>query len=75
MVTIRSEVFSQLKKIIYKCVKCGFLKGPFYINSINDVRLGNCTSCQSGNYLFRGTCRPECPADYFIGNPTTWNCD
>jgi len=35
----------------------------------------NCPSCQSGNYLVRGTCRPECPADYFIGNPTTWNCD
>jgi DNA replication licensing factor MCM2 len=46
-VTIRSEVFSQLKKIIYKCVKCGFLKGPFYINNINDIRLGSCTSCQS----------------------------
>lgn len=36
-----------MKKIIYKCVKCGFLKGPFYINSINDIRLGSCTSCQS----------------------------
>jgi len=47
VVTIRSEVFSQLKKIIYKCVKCGFPKGPFYINNINDVRLGSCSSCQS----------------------------
>jgi len=47
VVTIRSEVFSQLKKIMYKCVKCGVLKGPFYINSINDVRLGQCSSCQS----------------------------
>jgi len=35
----------------------------------------DCTSCQSGFYLFRGTCRAECPADYFIGNPVTWNCD
>ena len=47
MVTVRSEVFSQLKKIIYKCIKCGFLKGPFYINNLNSIKLGNCTSCQS----------------------------
>lgn len=47
VVTVRSEVFSQLKKIIYKCIKCGFLKGPFYINSLNSIKLGNCTSCQS----------------------------
>ncbi len=47
VVTIRSEIFNQLKKIIYKCLKCGFLKGPFYINNINDIRLGSCTSCQS----------------------------
>ena len=45
--TIRSEIFNQLKKIIYKCLKCGFLKGPFFINTINDIRLGSCTSCQS----------------------------
>lgn len=47
VVTIRSEIFNQLKKIIYKCLKCGFLKGPFYINNINDIRLGSCSSCQS----------------------------
>jgi DNA replication licensing factor MCM2 len=47
VITIRSEVFSQLKKIFYKCYRCGLIKGPFYINSVNNVNLGNCASCQS----------------------------
>ena len=28
-------------------MKCGELKGPFYINNVNDTKLGQCTSCQS----------------------------
>jgi DNA replication licensing factor MCM2 len=32
---------------VYKCVKCGNLKGPFYINNINDVALGKCEGCHS----------------------------
>ena len=47
VITIRSEVFSQMKKITYKCAKCGEPKGPFYINNVNDTKLGQCTSCQS----------------------------
>lgn len=50
--TIRSEIFNQLKKIMYKCSKCGLNKGPFFINNINDVRIGICSSCSSsGPYL------------------------
>ena len=47
MVTIRSEIFNQLKKVMYRCQKCGFQKGPFFINNTHDVKLGSCTSCQS----------------------------
>lgn len=47
VVTVRSEVFPQLKKITYKCLKCGYPKGPFYINTVNTAKLGSCNSCQS----------------------------
>lgn len=52
VVTIRSEVFNQLKKIIYKCAKCGWAKGPFYINEVNDTKLGTCNSCHSTGPFF-----------------------
>lgn len=32
VVTARSEVFSQLKKAIYKCFRCGELKGPYFLH-------------------------------------------
>lgn len=50
VVTIRSEVMSQLKKLYYTCVKCGFEKGPYYINSFHmekQINLGQCAACQS----------------------------
>ena len=47
VVTARSEVFNQLKRVVYKCTKCGYEKGPFYLNSVNSIRLGQCSSCQS----------------------------
>ena len=49
--TARGEVFSQLKKVTYKCFRCGELKGPYYLTGKN-VQLGPCRSCQSnGPYL------------------------
>jgi DNA replication licensing factor MCM2 len=47
VVTKRSQVFNQLKKIYFRCIKCGMQKGPFYIDNINNINLGQCTSCQS----------------------------
>ena len=41
-----------MKKILYKCAKCGFHKGPFFINEHNDTKLGSCTSCQSTGPFF-----------------------
>lgn len=47
VITIRSEVLNQMKRVFYKCGKCGEIKGPFVLQSGADVRLGNCNSCQS----------------------------
>ena len=52
VITIRSEVFNQLKKVFYKCAKCGNVKGPFYINEANNLNLGKCASCQSNGPFF-----------------------
>ena len=35
VITIRSEVFNQMKKVHYKCSKCGEIKGPFHMNEKN----------------------------------------
>ena len=35
VITIRSEVFNQMKKVFYKCSKCGEIKGPFHMNEKN----------------------------------------
>jgi DNA replication licensing factor MCM2 len=50
VITKRSVVYSQLKKIAFKCYRCGQVKGDFFVNNFNDVKqinLGQCTSCQS----------------------------
>lgn len=40
-----------------------------------DLSTNTCSSCQSGYYLFRGTCLEGCPADVYIENPINWTCD
>jgi DNA replication licensing factor MCM2 len=47
VVTARSEIFSQLKKAIYKCIKCGEKKGPYFLHDRESVVHGACRSCQS----------------------------
>ena len=47
VVTRRTGVFPQLKYVKYDCVKCGALLGPFYQDSTNEIRIGNCPNCQS----------------------------
>lgn len=48
VVTKRTAVFPELKKIFYRC-GCGDLKGPFFHNNPNEERnhLGQCVMCQS----------------------------
>jgi DNA replication licensing factor MCM2 len=48
VVTKRTGVFPQLKKIFYNCQRCGDRKGPIYANNMNeDIKLGSCIVCQS----------------------------
>lgn len=50
VITKRSIIYSQLKKITFRCYRCGQLKQDFYVNNFNDIKniaLGQCTSCQS----------------------------
>ncbi|EAR88972.2 MCM2/3/5 family protein (macronuclear) [Tetrahymena thermophila SB210] len=46
VVTQRSAIFSQLKKVYYVC-RCGDRKGPIYLSSIENHNLGTCPVCQS----------------------------
>ena len=47
VLTKRSNVFPQLKKIYFCCVKCGNRIGPIFLGSNRDVKLGTCVICQS----------------------------
>ena len=47
VVTRRTGVFPQLKYVKYDCVKCGSILGPFYQDSIREIKIGNCPNCQS----------------------------
>ena len=42
-----SLVYSQLRKVYYKCTRCGYLKGPFYPNDHIRIKLGSCHSCHA----------------------------
>ena len=47
VITKRTNVFSQLKKIMYYCSKCGEKIGPFNNNGSEEITIGSCQSCQS----------------------------
>jgi len=50
VVTKRSTVFPQLKKVFFNCKKCGDKKGPFFYNGSQDgINIGSCVMCQSSN--------------------------
>ena len=52
VVTKRSNVFPQLKKMYFICVKCGNRLGPIFLGNSADVKLGTCVICQSqGPYV------------------------
>jgi DNA replicative helicase MCM subunit Mcm2 (Cdc46/Mcm family) len=50
VVTVRGESLSQMVKVIYKCIRCGETKGPFYIHNRSGSNLGSCRSCQSSAF-------------------------
>ncbi|KXS20072.1 MCM-domain-containing protein [Gonapodya prolifera JEL478] len=47
VVTRRTGVFPQLKYVKYDCGKCGAVLGPFYQDTTNELRIGNCPQCES----------------------------
>lgn len=58
VVTCVSPVYSQLRKIAYKCIRCGHIKGPFFNQNSSPPVLGSCFSCQgSGPYTI---CQSKC---------------
>eukprot|EP00811_Abedinium_folium_P003372 NODE_130_length_3565_cov_11.236184.p1 GENE.NODE_130_length_3565_cov_11.236184~~NODE_130_length_3565_cov_11.236184.p1 ORF type:complete len:897 (+),score=351.11 NODE_130_length_3565_cov_11.236184:113-2803(+) len=47
VVTKRSAVFNQVKRLHLKCAKCGFPSGPFDVQDEKEFRPGACVECQS----------------------------
>ena len=48
VVTKRSSVYPQLKKVYFNCKKCGDKKGPYFYNGNQEaLNLGSCLICQS----------------------------
>lgn len=47
VITKRSGVFPQMKKINFFCEKCGEKKGPVYFNGSDDINIGSCQICGS----------------------------
>ncbi|KAI8832722.1 MCM2/3/5 family-domain-containing protein [Chytridium lagenaria] len=47
VVTKRSLVFPQLKYVKLDCMKCGAVLGPFFQDSIAEIRVKNCPECES----------------------------
>jgi DNA replicative helicase MCM subunit Mcm2 (Cdc46/Mcm family) len=47
VITRRTGVFPQLKYVKYNCQKCGAILGPFYQDTSNEIRVSNCSGCQS----------------------------
>ena len=45
VITTCGERFSQLKKIFYKCIRCGYLKGPFFPTEKSEIKLSSCYAC------------------------------
>merc|ERR1719446_149799 len=47
VVTKRSGVFNQVKRLYLRCAKCSFPSGPFDVEEDKDLKPGACIECQS----------------------------
>merc|ERR1719446_1551448 len=47
VVTKRSGVFNQVKRLYLRCAKCNFPSGPFDVVEEKDLKPGSCIECQS----------------------------
>jgi DNA replicative helicase MCM subunit Mcm2 (Cdc46/Mcm family) len=47
VVTRRTGVFPQLHMVMFDCLKCGALLGPYYQQGTQEIKLMNCGACAS----------------------------
>jgi DNA replication licensing factor MCM2 len=47
VVTRRTGVFPQLKYVKFDCRKCGAVLGPFYQDSMKEMKISQCPHCES----------------------------
>ena len=47
VVTRRSGVFPQLQLVRFNCVRCGYLMGPFVQDMKEEIKISQCTGCES----------------------------
>lgn len=47
VITRRTGVYPQLQHVMYDCLKCGAVLGPFVQHGDKEIKLGACPSCQS----------------------------
>jgi DNA replication licensing factor MCM2 len=48
VVTRRTGIYPQLKMVVFECMKCGNMAGPYYQQNVaEDVKPGSCPECQS----------------------------
>merc|ERR1719469_306981 len=47
VVTRRSKVFNEVKRLYLRCAKCNYPSGPFDVSSDKDLKPGACIECQS----------------------------
>merc|ERR1719281_2417441 len=47
VVTKRSQLNTELKRLFLRCGRCGFPSGPFEVKEDKDLRPGSCAECQS----------------------------
>jgi len=47
VVTSTTSMLPQLNLVMYNCLKCGFVLGPFVQNQQQEVKPGSCPECQA----------------------------
>mmetsp|Transcript_67351 Transcript_67351/g.156371 ORF Transcript_67351/g.156371 Transcript_67351/m.156371 type:complete len:890 (+) Transcript_67351:64-2733(+) len=47
VVTKRSKVFNEVKRLYLRCAKCNYPSGPFDVAEEQDLKPGSCIECQS----------------------------
>lgn len=47
VVTRRTGMFPQLDRVMFDCVKCGAVLGPFYQAGDREIKINSCAACES----------------------------